>query len=448
MGIRVVELFAGVGGFRLGLERTNLPFETKWWNQWEPGSRAQHAAKCYIEHFHQNDALKAPSDANSDICQVNKSTIPNHDLLVGGFPCQDYSVATTLDKAGGIQGKKGVLWWEIEKILAAKKPRYVLLENVDRLLKSPAQQRGRDFGILLTCLQKHGYNVEWRIINAAEYGNAQRRRRVFIFGAHQSTGIGRHMRKHIPRADYLTTTGFFAAQFPINYAATTSKHEPATGTLPSNILEASNTFAASFQNAGAMTAGKYWTHRLEPQAEPPVALANLLEKGALDELQFLDPQKRTAWDRVKGPKKEKRKARNGFEYYYTEGGMQFPDLIDSPARTILTSEGNRTANRSTHVITDPASGRLRFLTPLEVERLNGFDDDWTANLPRRWRYFTMGNALVVPLVSRMGAQLAAWVQAHEPKATKKRLLNEEHEEVRSEIRRNPKPRTRAVHPKK
>ena len=111
--------------------------------------------------------------------------MPDHDLLVGGFPCQDYSVAHT--GAQSIEGKKGVLWWSINDIIRAHHPRFILLENLDRLLKSPAKQRGRDFGIILRCLEDEGYLAEWRVINAAEYGNAQRRRRTFIFAVKKET---------------------------------------------------------------------------------------------------------------------------------------------------------------------------------------------------------------------------------------------------------------------
>lgn len=176
----VCELFAGVGGFRIGLEKADSNWETVWANQWEPGKKSQHAFDCYVTHFGKKDNY-----INEDIASVDKSTIPDHNLLVGGFPCQDYSVART--GAKGIEGKKGVLWWQIRDILEEKQPKFVLLENVDRLLKSPSNQRGRDFGVILACFNDLGYTVEWRVINAAEYGFAQRRRRTFIFACKNDT---------------------------------------------------------------------------------------------------------------------------------------------------------------------------------------------------------------------------------------------------------------------
>src|SRR3954462_4428561 len=176
---RVVELFAGVGGFRVALERSG--WQTVWANQWEPSTKAQHAADCYRRHWDDGTLV------NADIATVIDD-VPEHDLLVGGFPCQDYSVAKTLNQAHGIEGKKGVLWWQIYRILEDRRPRFVFLENVDRLLKSPATQRGRDFAIILACLSDLGYLVEWRVVNAADHGFPQRRRRVLIVAHHVGEG--------------------------------------------------------------------------------------------------------------------------------------------------------------------------------------------------------------------------------------------------------------------
>lgn len=187
----VCELFAGVGGFRIGLEKTNVKWETVWVNQWEPGMKNQYAYDCYVNHFGKDDKY-----VNKDISSIDKSTIPNHNLLVGGFPCQDYSIART--GAQGMEGKKGVLWWQIRDILQAKSPNFVLLENVDRLLKSPSSQRGRDFGVILACFKDLGYSVEWRVINAADYGFAQRRRRTFIFACKNTTSYYKSIETQSP----------------------------------------------------------------------------------------------------------------------------------------------------------------------------------------------------------------------------------------------------------
>lgn len=139
--LTTIELFAGVGGFRIGLENTKVEdksFKIVWSNQWEPSTKIQHASDVYCAKF------GFENHSNNDISSVDISDIPDHELLVGGFPCQDYSVASTLKNAGGIVGKKGVLWWQIYRILKEKgdkAPKYLMLENVDRLLKSPFTKR-------------------------------------------------------------------------------------------------------------------------------------------------------------------------------------------------------------------------------------------------------------------------------------------------------------------
>src|SRR5680860_623377 len=114
--LKVIELFAGVGGFRLGLENTGN-FEVVWSNQWEPGTKRQHASEVYEARF------GSDNHSNEDIAEVKTSGIPDADVLVGGFPCQDYSVATTLKNSKGLIGKKGVLWWSIHRIVSKKETR-------------------------------------------------------------------------------------------------------------------------------------------------------------------------------------------------------------------------------------------------------------------------------------------------------------------------------------
>ena len=107
---------------------------------------------------------------------------------------------------------------------------------------------------------------------------------------------------------------------------------------------------------------------------------------------------------MKGAKKIERTSKTGYSYWFSEGPIAFPDPLDRPGRTMLTSEGS--LNRSTHIIEDKSNGKKRKLTPIECERLNGFPDNWTnTEMPERQRYFIMGNALVVPLITKMGEQI-------------------------------------------
>ncbi len=392
MNKTVVELFAGVGGFRLGLDESG--WKTIYANQWEPGKKNQWAFDCYNTHF--TDSI----NSNEDIASVKAEDIPDHTLLVGGFPCQDYSVASTLSNSKGIEGKKGVLWWEIRRIVEAKQPNFILLENVDRLLKSPAKQRGRDFAIILSCLNSLGYSVEWKVINAGEYGLAQRRRRTFIF----ATKLKKIMKTLYTKAPgtILTSTGFFAPSFPsMKYDESDTK----LITIPADLVAITKNFSADFENSGYCIDFKCHTTRLESAyVGPQITLGDVLENGVAEKY-YLKEADLTKWAYMKGAKKELRKATNGHEYYYSEGPIAYPDYLDKPSRTMLTSESSK--NRSTHVVKDPKTGRLRLLTPVECERLDGFPDKWTdTGMSEKFRYFCMGNALVVGLIKIMGERLA------------------------------------------
>ncbi|PKQ15606.1 MAG: DNA (cytosine-5-)-methyltransferase [Actinobacteria bacterium HGW-Actinobacteria-7] len=417
----VVELFAGVGGFRLGLEGKpefwRAPgdepgqWRVTWSNQWEPSTKTQHAFDCYAERFEDG------THCNEDIAQVSVDDIPEHQLLVGGFPCQDYSVAKPLNQAHGIQGRKGVLWWEIHRILEAKQPQFVMLENVDRLLKSPGSQRGRDFAIILATMSDLGYLVEWRVINAAEYGLPQRRRRVFI--------IGRKVDKAFASAgfdgfDWITSQGVLARAVPCTSPNGTAEHER-DFVIEGEPHEVSEHFGAGrklsqFLNAGVMLRREVWTRKVVADYDGPLSLLSsvLLPESEVPDEYFIAPErlgdidspKPGTWRYLKFSKSEQRTHKgSGTTYLYTEGGLPFPDPIDRAARTILTGEGGTAPSRFKHAIAT-SDGRFRRLTPVELERLNGFPDNWTEGMSDGKRAFCMGNALVVGVVERIGRVLA------------------------------------------
>lgn len=399
----ICELFAGVGGFRLGFDRLGLGWRTTWFSQWEPGARTQWAHDCYVRHYGECADLNGEYHTGEDISLMDKSAIPDHNLLVGGFPCQDYSVAHTLSSSKGIEGRKGVLWWQIRDTLIAKKAPFCMLENVDRLLKSPAKQKGRDFGIILACLAELGYSAEWRVVNAAQYGAAQRRRRIFIYAYRNDTKYGQTM-GGVPAENVIRTDGLMAQAFPVREMGKVNQI-----TLSEDIVDVSDNFVFLFENAGYMHQHAVYTSKISEAEEAPVLLGSILQKNA-DEKYYIPTEKMSKWTYLKGAKKIPRKSANGHEYMFSEGPIAFPDPWDRPGRTMLTSES--TLNRSTHVVTDPGTGRLRLLTPVEAERLQGFDDEWTnTGMPDRMRYFCMGNALVVPMITRMGRILDGIIAA-------------------------------------
>ncbi|MGJ3197461.1 DNA (cytosine-5-)-methyltransferase [Peribacillus frigoritolerans] len=393
--INAIELFAGVGGFRLGLEAAK-GFDVVWGNQWEPSKKSQDAFNCYARQFDRG------IHSNEDISTVDEKIFVNKgiELIVGGFPCQDYSVARSLSGEKGIQGKKGVLFWEIMRLAEGIRPKYILLENVDRLLKSPSKQRGRDFSIMLASFRDLNYSVEWRVVNAAEYGQAQRRRRVFIFAIRNDTPYVKSRAKE-DDAVMLHERGFFANAFPVKWEIS-NKHKPHSFMMEEGILEISDEFTMTYLNSGIMRDGAVYTEELLPIEERPRLLGEILQSG-VDEKYYLSKDAIEKFRYLKGPKKIERTAANGHKYVFSEGGMAFPESLDKPGRTMLTSEG--TVNRSSHVVEDPETKRLRILTPVECERLNGFPDHWTEGMSERMRYFCMGNALVVGLIERMAKRI-------------------------------------------
>ena len=417
--IEVAELFAGVGGFRLGLEKNN--YQIVWSNQWEPSTKMQHASLVYEARFGKEN------HSNEDISAVPTSDIPNHDLLVGGFPCQDYSVATTLHNSKGLKGKKGVLWWTIHRILEEKKnkPKYLFLENVDRLIKSPATQRGRDFAVMLQSLNDLGYAVEWRVINAAEYGMPQRRRRIFILGYHKSTNLYKRLKKN-DKISWLDSDGTIAKAFPVKETHTVKEVE-----LKGNLVELTNNFnkegkLSPFQNSGLLIDGKAITVKTEAHYQgKKTVLKDILQNGEVTDDFFIEDKplkkvktvvnkddslrtistEKQMWKYLKGAKKEKRRTRDGFEYNYAEGGMIYPDALDNSSRTIITGEGGKSPSRFKHVI-ETEKGERR-LTPIELERLNMFPDDHTKldGVTDTKRAFFMGNALVVGVIDKIAKEL-------------------------------------------
>lgn len=396
--IRVVELFAGVGGFRLGLEAASERYKVIWANQWEPRKVDQFAFDCYTAHF---------GVSENHVCEdiaIAKTKVPDHDMLVGGFPCQDYSIMKKNSR--GIEGEKGVLWWEIDDIVREKRPKYILLENVDMIVRSPIRQPGRDFSIILRCLYEKGYAVEWRVINAAEYGQAQRRRRTFILAYHNSTKLFRDMATDVSiyglkgMHRHVMTDGVMAKAFPVRDHGKDYTDVWIDDIAYPDMGEVSKGVSARYHNAGVMMNGRIYSVNVNPAYESPIPLREILEKGPVDERYFLRDEDMHKWTYAKGPKHELRTKKGGTQYWFNEGTVAFPESLDKPSRTMLTSESE--VGRTSHVVTDLTTGRLRTLTPRECERLNGFPDDWTnTGMPERMRYFCMGNALVVPIVKHI-----------------------------------------------
>lgn len=398
----VAELFAGVGGFRIGLAAAG--WKTVFSNQWEPSTKAQHASNVYEARF--------GSEGHTNVDVATVEALPKDvDLLVGGFPCQDYSVAKSANAAKGLEGKKGVLWWEILRLVQKQKPRFVFLENVDRLLKSPTKQRGRDFAIMLKTLGEEGYVIEWRVVNAAEYGFAQRRIRVFIV-ARRLDSLPKNW-SFDPKAE-IFESGVLARALPV--------HQEETHVREIELSEAPDVISKQFNFGGGKSpfenSGVYLDNRAFTLKTSAVKAPNgmtlgdvLLPDSEVPAEYWISSDRLPEWEYLKGAKSIERTHAGGGTYHYSEGKMAFPDLLTNPSRTILTGEGGTSPSRFKHIIkTDKGYRRL---TPIELERLNGFPDNWTQTGPNGEtisdvrRAFFMGNALVIGLIEKVGQVLAS-----------------------------------------
>ncbi len=410
--IRVVELFAGVGGFRIGLEGASDAFETIWNNQWEPSTLHQDASIVYQARF------GSKGHSNKDINLVPTSDIPDHDLLVGGFPCQDYSVAATLSRSGGIEGKKGVLWWQIYRILSEKgdnRPNYVFFENVDRLINSPASQRGRDFAIILASLSDLGYIVEWRVINAADYGMPQRRRRTYIVGYQKDSKIGKRVTE---QNNWMLYDGVMAQAFPFEMKGNSLSEFDIQGSVSEvSALFNKGKTVSPFSDVGIMVDRHVVSVDAIPVYDGPRQTlgSNLVDEEFVPDDFFISQDELPKWQYEKGAKKINRVSKEGYEYTFSEGGMAFPDYLDRPSRTMITGEGGSAPSRFKHVVQTP-SGRYRRLIPIELERLNMFPDNHTYHpeVSDGKRAFLMGNALVCGVIEQIGKSLYRFIFGEEP----------------------------------
>lgn len=408
--ITVAELFAGVGGFRLGLEgykgksatshykrKLKNRFRTVWSNQYEPSKNVQHASMIYTLRFGKS------GHSNKDISTIPASEIPDHTMMVAGFPCQDFSIANRLNRSAGLNGKKGVLWWQIHRILKAKidsgtPTEFLLFENVDRLLTS---RDGCDFYSIISSLNDLGYALEWRVINAAQYGFPQRRKRVFILACHKNSKLYQPILQAFAD-EWLARNGIIANAFPIQDNPKFKSFRLGEVTL--------SKARRTFENAGMMVNGLVTTGKVAPNYEGPLRdLESVLQDDKeVPSKFFITKEQLKKWRVCKGAKTIERVQKDGTTYTYTEGSCTFPDPVNKPSRTIITSEGSSTPYRTSHVVRHN-SKRHRRLLPIELERLNLFPDNFTAGLSDPQRGFLMGNALVIGIVERIGAELATRV---------------------------------------
>lgn len=441
--LRVIELFAGVGGFRGGLEgfagnsvNAEKRYEVVWSNQFEPSTKRQHASQVYEARWgganHHNIDI---TEVLSDPMRWQAVLDAKADVLVGGFPCQDYSVSESSTAAAGIRGKRGVLWWSIHEMLTRHQSvgqpvKHLVLENVDRLLKSPTKYRGRDFAIILASLNALGYAVEWRVVNAADYGFAQRSKRVFMVAHHSGTNVYKRLAAALkkPASDLPSPhkLGVLPRALPC-----ISERSVGVFNLGTSVLGVQDAFSLTagesspFKGMGLIVDSLVVTADCAPPAvmkyseftgmDQPLTLGDVVGKtdpAAIPEGFFIDDAEVSKWKYCKDGKRAQRTSASGHTYTPTQGAISFPDPLDRPVRTIITAESSSSASRFNHVIKQ-ADGRIRRLVPDELDELNGFPRGFTAaaGISDTKRAFLMENALAVGIVRRIGQALDEACQA-------------------------------------
>lgn len=448
--LRVAELFAGVGGFRVGLEAVNgegvakangksKAYQVVYSNQFEPGSKRQHASDVYKHRFgaegHSNEDIFS---VVSDPSKFAAIIAARADVLVGGFPCQDYSVCKPANQAAGIEGKKGVLWWSIHSVLeqlaqCSQPVKHVILENVDRLVNSPSSCRGRDFAIILSSLAGLGYAVEWRIVNSADYGFPQRRKRIFMVCHHNSTEIYQRLSRQCHAQEstpWLTASTVLAQALPVQTDTdpTVSSFEVGQDVhgVQAHYKPQANG-KTPFAKTGVMLSGRVWTADVKAAAltdfttftgsQEVLTLGDVVGRTQhVPPEYYLSQDSLATWSRLKGSKSKERISAEGHSYTFSEGAIAYPDSLTRASRTVITGEGGSAPSRTKHVVATP-QGRLRRLMPEELEELNGFERGFTEleGVSDVRRSFFMGNALVVGIVTVIGRALIASIeQARKP----------------------------------
>ena len=177
--IRYFSMFSGIGGFEYGMQQSNYTFENVGYSEID-----HYARNIYEKHYPNHICF-------GDATKINTKDLPNFSLLIGGFPCQTFSLA---GKRAGFNDTRGTMFFELARILKDKRPKYFLFENVKGLL---SHEGGATFQTILEILNELRYNVQWQVYNSRDYNVPQNRERIFIKGYLGRGGIGKVL--SIPR---------------------------------------------------------------------------------------------------------------------------------------------------------------------------------------------------------------------------------------------------------
>lgn len=349
--MKVVELFSGIGGFRIACDELGL--KTVWANDLN-----SKASKVYIDNFGIEEHVEGDLQDYID-------DVPDHELLTAGFPCQPFSSA---GKKLGIEDARGTLFEKIVSVLEKKKPKYFVLENVKRLL---SMDRGDHFATILLALSNLGYFIEWRLLNAVDFGLPQNRERIVITG-HLNRKVSSHLctKKDL---DYLT-------------------EKQRMNLTDIDAWKDIENHSTKFLNWGVALDGKFYQAKLEGFSEkkPAVKLESVLEKNPDKSFFFTEDTKKRITNSV-----EVNRFFNGVEILYNQkGGARMGYSIFGASGVAPTL----TCTTSRHYERYKIGDEFRRLTNIEYARIQGFPDNHCQLVSRYSQYPLYGNAVPPQMV--------------------------------------------------
>jgi DNA (cytosine-5)-methyltransferase 1 len=372
--MNAIEMFAGIGGFRIGLESAGI--RVIWANDIDPK-----ACAVYASHFHDGSLV------SGDIRQV-KESIPPHDVLTAGFPCQPFSAAGK--KLGIHDTMRGTLFAEIVDVLERLEPSFFVLENVKRLL---SMEHGRHFKTILLALTGAGYFVEWRLLNAKNFGLAQNRERIFLVG-----------RKNAEETLASETARFATSDSVLFLGPELSTHSGLFSSSSVSQLLVPIAGLQKFGFAGLAFGGQAYTFSPIgfPDIVPPMLLKDVLDAEIDPRFDFTESTE--AWLKHN---EEVNSFIHGVEILSNQdGGRRMGYTIFGTGGVAPTL----TATTSRHYERYRVGERYRRLTNAEYARLQGFSTDWCSCVSIYDQYGLYGNA-VPPVIAKW---IASRLRRREP----------------------------------
>jgi len=372
--MKFISLFSGIGGFDLAFERAGMVCDTVC----EIDKDAQKVLRRHFPHARLVD----------DVRKVGKQSHERKsiDLICGGFPCQDLSIA---GKRAGLAGERSGLWFEFARIIDELEPQWVVIENVPGLLSS---NKGRDFAVILYWLVKRGYGVCWRVLDAQYFGVPQRRRRVFVVASFGNGSAAEVLfesdsgeRNTEPSGKAGEVFAFYAGQGAKAGSIAFGNQSPTLKAASSGTNQVPTVMAHGQANAEIVSDG---SPSLTRNHEAPILFQDVI------------PPLRAAGGVTSNPTLNKNNTDLEFLIWHNHQQDDSIRIQDDGTIPTVSRQWGTGGNNVPFV-------GVRRLMPIECERLQGFPDGWTDEQSDSARYRQLGNAVAVPVVSWLAQRIKA-----------------------------------------